>query len=136
MFENYHVAIIGASVKGRRRMASYQPRLHHRRSDERRKQRMRLEGARLQFGMELHPDEPGMSLIFHDLWKTAARRQARETQAMLLQPILVRSVDLITVAVALRDLGGSAIDFRHPAAALEQRGIGAQPDGPAEVAVF
>src|SRR6186713_3184000 len=39
---------------------SNQPALLHRRSNEARKQRVRLEGARLEFGMELHADEPGM----------------------------------------------------------------------------
>ena len=37
---------------------------------------MRLERARLQFGMELHPDEPGMVLIFDDLRQHAVGRKA------------------------------------------------------------
>src|SRR5215207_1729148 len=45
----------------------HQPALRHRRLNERRKQRVRLERTRLQFGMELHADEPRMILIFDDL---------------------------------------------------------------------
>src|SRR5918995_5546618 len=40
-------------------LASNQPRLSHGGSDERREQRMRSKRLRLQFGMELHADEPG-----------------------------------------------------------------------------
>src|SRR4051794_38972729 len=41
----------------------YQTRLGDRGLDERREQRVRLERARFQLGMELHPDEPGMHLF-------------------------------------------------------------------------
>src|SRR5690242_20851414 len=40
------------------------------------------------------------------------------------------------MAVALGDFDGAAIDFRHPAAALEHGGIGAEPHGAAEIAVL
>jgi hypothetical protein len=55
--------------------------------DERRKQRMRLERARFQFGMELHADEPGMVLIFDDLRQHAVGRHAGEAHAVLLEPV-------------------------------------------------
>src|SRR4030081_2270441 len=55
---------------------------------------------------------------------------------MLLEPILVGGVDLVAMAVAFRNLGGAAIDFRYPAAALERRGIGAKPHGAAEIAAL
>ena len=97
---------------------------------------MRLEGTRLQFGMELHPDEPGMVLIFHNLRQDAVRRKPRETQAMLLEPILVGSVHLIAMAMALRNLGRATINPGNPAAALEHRGIGAKPHGATEITVF
>src|SRR2546423_12033823 len=51
---------------------------------------------------------------------------------MLLEPILVAGIDLIAVAVALRNLARS-IDFAHPAAALEHGRIGAQAHRAAEV---
>src|ERR1700749_2178179 len=54
----------------------HQPALHDSRLDEGRKQRMRLKGPRLQLGMELHADEPGMVLVFDDLRQHAVRRQA------------------------------------------------------------
>jgi hypothetical protein len=55
--------------------ALHQPALHHRRLNEGCKQGMRLKGPRLQFGMELHADEPGMILIFDDLRQHAVGRQ-------------------------------------------------------------
>src|SRR5207302_10125074 len=95
----------------------HQPALHHRGLDEGRKQRVRLKGPRLQLGVELHADEPGMVFVFDDLRQHAVGRQAREAQAMLFEAVLVGGVDLITVAVALGDLGRAAIDSRQPAAA-------------------
>ena len=92
----------------------YQPALHHRGLNERGEQRMRLERARFQFGMELHPDEPGMILIFDDFRQHAVGRQARKTQAMLFQPVLVGGVDLVAVAVTFGNLGGAAINLATP----------------------
>ena len=95
-------------------MTSNQPRLHHRRLNERREQRMRLERPRFQFGMELHPDEPGMILVFDDLRQHAVGRQAGESQPVLFEPVLVGGVDLVAVAVAFGNLGGAAIDLATP----------------------
>src|SRR5216684_8922240 len=53
---------------------------------------------------------------------------------MLLEPVLVGGVDFVAVAVALRNLGGAAIDLRHPAAALEYRRVSSKAHGAAEVA--
>lgn len=47
--------------------ALHQPALVHRRADEGGKKRVRLERPRLELGMELHADEPGMILIFDHL---------------------------------------------------------------------
>src|SRR5579863_5365343 len=96
---------------------------------------MRLKRPRLQFGMELHPDEPGMVLIFDDLGQYAVGRKAGETQSVLLQPILVGGIDLVAVTVAFRNLGGAAIDTGDPAPALEGSGIGAKPHRSAEITV-
>src|SRR5947209_18582210 len=95
---------------------------------------MRLERPRFQFGVELHADEPGMVLVLDDFRQDAVGRHPREAQAVLLEPVLVGGVDLVAVAMALRNLGGAAIDFRYPAAALERRRIGAEPHGAAEIA--
>ena len=45
------------------RSALNQPALHHRRLDEGGEQRVRRERARLQLGMELHADEPGVARV-------------------------------------------------------------------------
>jgi hypothetical protein len=45
----------------------HQPALVDRGTDEGGKKRVRFERPRLEFGMELHPDEPGMILIFDHL---------------------------------------------------------------------
>src|SRR5207237_9772934 len=97
---------------------------------------MRLKGPRLQLGVELHADEPGMVLVFDDLRQHAVGRQAGEAQAVLLEAVLVSGVDLVAVTVTLRNLGGAAIDIRHAAAALELRWIRAEPHGAAEVATL
>src|SRR3954470_22350605 len=99
-----------------RRMATqraplHQPALRDRGLDEGRKQRVRLEGPRLQLGMELHADEPGMVLIFHDLRQHAVGRETREFQAMLLEAVLVGGVDLVAMTMTLRNLGRAAIDI-------------------------
>src|SRR6266496_2806672 len=107
----------------------HQPALLHRRLDEGGEQRVRLERPGFQLGVELHADEPGMVLVFDDLRQHAVGRQAREAQAVLLEPVLVGGVDLVAVAVALGNLGGAAIDFRDAAAALEHRGVRAEPHG-------
>jgi hypothetical protein len=73
--------------------------------DEAGEQRVRLERARFQLGVELHADEPGMVGDFDDLRQHAVGRHAGETQAVLLEPVLVVDVDLVAVAVALGDLG-------------------------------
>src|SRR6516225_9766735 len=54
---------------------------------------------------------------------------------MLLEPALVPGIDLVAVAVALGNLGRAVVDLRYPAAALEDRRIGAEAHGAAEIAV-
>ena len=66
-------------------------------------QRVRLERARFQLGMELHADEPGMVGAFDDLRQQAVGRHAGEPQAVLLEPVAIVDVDLVAVAVALGD---------------------------------
>src|SRR5207247_8869669 len=95
---------------------------------------MRLERPRLQFGMELHPDEPRMVVIFDDFRQHPIRRQAGESEAMLLEPVLVGGIDLVAMAVAFGNLGGTAIDTGNPAAAIEHCRISAKPHRAAELA--
>ena len=47
----------------------------------------------------------------------------------------ISDIHFIAVAVTFADFAG-AIDFRHAAAGLEDRGIGAEPHGAAEIAAF
>ena len=65
---------------------------------------MRIERARLQLGMELDADEPGMVGVFDDLGQEAVGRHAGEAQALRLEPVAIADVDLVAVAVALGDL--------------------------------
>src|SRR5262252_2662608 len=54
---------------------------------------------------------------------------------MLLEPAFVAGIDLVAVAVAPGNLGRAVVDLRYPAAALEDRRIGAKAHGAAEIAV-
>ncbi len=66
---------------------------------------MRLEGARLEFRVELHADEPRVIRILDRLRQQAVRRQPGEAQARRLEALAITGVDLVAVAVALGDLG-------------------------------
>ncbi len=69
---------------------------------------MGLERLRLELGVELHADEPGMPLELDDLGQLAVRRQAGKMHADALQDLAVVDVDLVTVPVAFADLGLAA----------------------------
>src|SRR3546814_10424523 len=88
-----------------------QPALLHRRFDETREQRMRIERLRLEFRMELHPDKPWMVRALNDFRQHAVGRHARKDEPALFELFAIRAVDLITMAVALADVVG-AIDPR------------------------
>src|SRR5262245_62656088 len=96
---------------------------------------MRLERPRFKLGVELHADEPGMVLILDHLRQQPIRRHAGKPHAVLLEATAITGVDLVAVTVALGNLGGTIVDLAHTAAALEQRRIGAEPHGTAELAV-
>jgi len=49
-----------------------------------------------------------MVLVFDDLRQHAVGRQTREAQAVLLEPVFIRCVDLVAVAVAFRNLKRAA----------------------------
>src|SRR6266849_2684743 len=95
---------------------------------------MRLERPRLELGMKLHADEPRMILILDHLGQESVGRHAGKAHAVLLEPVLVTSIDLIAMAVALGNLD-RAVYFAHPATALEQSGIGAEPHRASEIVV-
>ena len=83
-------------------VSSDEPRLMERGADEPGEQRMRREGLRFQFRVELHPDEPGVVGVFDDLGQHAVGRQAGEQQAGRFQPVAVVDVDLEAVAGGVR----------------------------------
>src|SRR5258706_1546272 len=95
---------------------------------------MRLERARFQFGVELPPDEPRVVLVFDDFGQHAVGGEARETQAMLLEPVLIGGVDLVAGGVAVPNLGGAALDLRHPAAPVEHPRRSANAHGATRIA--
>src|SRR5579875_127482 len=111
-----------------------QPALLYRRLDERGEQRMRIEGLGFELGVELDADEPGMVGELDDLGQLAVGRHAGEPHPGLLELRLVVDVDLVSVAVALADLGG-AVDRGHARPGHEPRRIGAEAHGAAEIAV-
>src|SRR3546814_3109260 len=72
-----------------------QPALLHRRFDETREQRMRIERLRLEFRMELHPDKPWMVRALNDFRQHAVGRHARKDEPALFELFAIRAVDLI-----------------------------------------
>src|SRR5881394_2001036 len=111
-----------------------QPALLHRRRDEAREQRVRLEGAALLLGVVLHADEPGVAGQLDDLGQQAVGRHAAEAHACRLQPLAVARVHLVAMTVALGDQR-AAVDLRDLAALGQLSRIGPEPHGAAEVAV-
>ena len=81
-----------------------QPALRFGGRDEAREQRMRLERSRLQLGVVLHPDEPGMVDEFDRLRQQPIRRHARKPHARRLQPLTIGGVDLVAMAMSLGNL--------------------------------
>jgi len=61
---------------------------------------MGIKGFGLQFGMVLHPNEPGMIRIFDGFRQESIGRHAGKTHARLFQLRAVAGVHLIAVAVA------------------------------------
>ena len=77
---NYFVRIVTAGnlSAAHAQRPSHQPALRFRRRDEARKQRMRPKRARLEFGVELHADEPGVISELDRLGQKAVGRHAGE----------------------------------------------------------
>src|ERR1700730_11749534 len=114
--------------------SSNQARLIKGRADERREERVRLEGFRFELGMELHADEPRVIGKLDDFGQHAVRRYAGKAQPGLLQSVLVSDIDLVAMAMPLADLG-RAVNLRYPALRREHRLIGADPHRPAKIPV-
>src|ERR1700716_412054 len=102
--------------------------------DEGCEQRVRLERLRLQLGMELHADEPGVVGKLDDLRQQPVGRHAREPQTRLFEAVAIGDVDLIAMAVPLADPAGG-VDLSDAAFRVEHRFIGAEPHRAAEIAI-
>src|SRR5665648_913460 len=113
----------------------HQAALLHGGADEGFEQRMRLKRPRLQFGMELHADEPGMVRDLDDLRQKSVGRQTREAQAGRLELIAVAHVHLVAVAVALGN-AGRAVDLGDLTALGEHGVVSAETHGAAKIAVL
>ena len=96
---------------------------------------MRLKRPRLQLGVILDPDEPGMNIarILDGFWQQPVGAHAGKDQPGLFQPFLVVDVHLVAVAVALGHLG-LAVDFGNHCALFEGMRIGAEPHRATHVA--
>src|SRR5262245_6163850 len=93
---------------------------------------MRLEGARLQFRVELHADEPGVIGKFDDLGQQPVRRHPAKAHARRFQARTIARIDLVAVAMTFRNLR-LAIDACDAAALGEHRRVGSEPHGAAEL---
>mmetsp|Transcript_41611 Transcript_41611/g.97732 ORF Transcript_41611/g.97732 Transcript_41611/m.97732 type:complete len:614 (-) Transcript_41611:2309-4150(-) len=103
--------------------------------DEGLEQRVAAPGCRLELGVELHADEPGVHLArqFDHLGQLLALGDGRNDEAGLLQAVQVVLVGLVAMAVALGDDG--AVDVTSQRAVLDVGALRAQAHGAAEVGV-
>src|SRR5689334_9011325 len=104
----------------------------HRSADEAGEQRMRASGTRLQLGMELTTDEPGMRLQLDHLYQRSIRRKAAQIQTVLDEGIAILVVDFIAMSVTLADLW-HCIDLRGQSALPEPARIRTQSHRAAHV---
>src|SRR5262249_15531979 len=72
-----------------------------RRADERLEERVRLHGLRLEFGVELATEEPGMVRQFADFDIRAVRSLAGDAQPRCAQSLLVLAIEFVSMAMAL-----------------------------------
>src|SRR5215467_7146328 len=81
-------------------------------ADERREQRMRPRRLRLELGMELDGEIPGMAGHLGDLDELPVRRTSRDTEAVLAQCFLVQAVELVAMAMTLANRVGAVHALR------------------------
>src|SRR5215472_10974670 len=92
---------------------------------------MRLERLRLEFRMELAPNEVRMIRQFHHLHVSAIGRRSGNAQSRRSHWLFVLAVELITVPVPLTDLE-RAVNFRRQSIRLDAARPGSQPHRPAK----
>src|SRR5204863_6496791 len=95
------------------------------RLDEALEERVALHRPRLELGVELAGDEPGMVAELDHLDQRAVGRDAGEHEPALLEPLAIGVVHLVAVAVALGDLL-AIVDPAPQRAFLEHAGIRSQ----------
>src|SRR5258708_36159940 len=117
------------SRRGARALA---PARRCRRRDEAGEQRMRARRPRLELGMELTPDEPGMRRQLDDLHELSVRRQPAEPHTVVYEKVAILIRHLVAVTMALADLA-DAVHLRDARSAREATRIRTEPHGAAHV---
>src|SRR5260221_11251917 len=102
------------------------------RRNEAGEQRMGARRPRLELGMELAPDEPGMRRQLDDLHELPIRRQPAEPHTVVDEEVAILVRNLVAVTMWLADLG-DAIHLRDARSAREATGIRTEPHGAAHV---
>src|SRR5688572_16664479 len=93
---------------------------------------MRTVRPRLELGMELAPDEPGMIGQLDHFDQALIGRLAAQTEAMLREDVTIRVVDLPPVPVAFADVR-RAVRLRRAGSRAKPGWIGPQAHGAAHV---
>ena len=73
-------------------------------SDKLPKQRMRIHGARFEFGVKLTPEKPGMIFELDDFHKIPIGGNAAEYQSTLLKRFTIGIIEFVAVAVSFGNL--------------------------------
>ena len=81
----------------------YKSRLRECRANEITEERVRGKRFRLQFGVKLCADIPGMVWNLDDLGQAAVGAHPREAQTAVFEPVLVFDIDFVTVAMPFRN---------------------------------
>src|SRR3989449_4436582 len=102
------------------------------RADEAGEQRVRPRGPRLELGVELAADEPGVVGELDHFHERAVGRQPGAPHPVLGQHVPVGVRYLVAVAVALAHLRG-AVHLRDARAGAQLAGVGAEPHGAAHL---
>src|SRR5690242_1143762 len=114
------------------RLAFPTPSRIRRGGDESREKRMWPRGARLELGVELAADEPGVVLELNDLDELPVRREAAQPHPVLHEEVAIAIRDLVTMPVPLAHLG-HAVDLGGARATSEPTRVGAEPHRAAHV---
>ena len=81
--------------------------MSERRANKGEEERVRSQRLRLELGMELAAEKPGMPWRFDDLHVLAVGRAACDAEPGIGERLFVFAIELVAVAVALGDLGSA-----------------------------